>query len=163
MVFALIWKEAREHLWKLVALSAMVLCPLFVLYWLEHTPWGNFGMRDFSSFIVFLAAWISPIWIASWTVASEKSSRTLATLLVLPINRVFPFMIKVTFGILTLAIPLAIGLFITRSLSSQMALAIIPRGFDGSFPLSMFASSITLYLMILALTMRISGVNPRLP
>ena len=73
MIVQLMWKEWREHRWKLAAMGMMVASVLALLAW--FTPKGEVDWRTLQDYkaIMVIASWVAPIWVGAWTATSERA------------------------------------------------------------------------------------------
>src|SRR3954464_1928935 len=98
MIRSLLWKEWREHCWKLLACLAVLLVPHLVnLFW--NRQYINVEIAPLTGFTL-------AIWMAAWTITSEY--RTQRMLEALPISPWLSFGFKSLAGLLTFLIPLAL-------------------------------------------------------
>jgi len=97
----LIWKEWREHQWKLASLLAIVVCVQLAL-WGDSRP-GDFIGPLLSMFIVYLP--LSSAFIGMSEAASERSAGTLTLLQSRPVRLYKLAIVKLLMGIATAALP----------------------------------------------------------
>jgi ABC-type transport system involved in multi-copper enzyme maturation permease subunit len=101
MIPSLIWKESREHLWKIAAVFVL-FAPLALT---AHYARGSVA-EDTAVVMSVAAAWMLPVWMAAGTVVSEKIRRTEQLLFALPIRRWKIWTIKTLVGLLTILLPI---------------------------------------------------------
>lgn len=149
MFRSLMWKEFREHIWKIVALTAMLLSPLFAIHlWIRGGFSGLYNLVELEPAMMVFAALIAPVWIASWTVAGEKRDRgaSLNALISLPASPAAIFAIKSAWGVCSLFLPLLIAFAFWQWLYTGP-----PRNLEPQLWSAILLSSICLYFAIVAL------------
>jgi len=138
----LIWKEAREHVWKMLALTAMVLSPLIMFFY------RNMRQDDVSTWLmmtIFFLSWIAPVWIGAWTAAGERNSGAFDVLIALPARPLIFFVLKTAFGLVTMLVPLMLAMGISAMLSWRASDQLLDHSLWIMFPSSMVA----LYFLII--------------
>ncbi len=139
---SLLWKEFREHIYKMLTLLAILLTAVI---WTE-SPFVPRLLRDSWQPIWICASFLAPIWLAATTITSEKTRRTAITLSSLPVSPTKVFLIKTVIAVLTIILPLTLSL-----------LCGLPsiNGWDRVRFFSLIFTAITLYPLILCIGMGI--------
>jgi ABC-type transport system involved in multi-copper enzyme maturation permease subunit len=146
MIGQLLWKEGREHLWKMAALLGLVLVPIVaVLCWIRLGPVGQ-RSGDGSDAVMICGCWLVPTWLGAWTATGEKTRGTMGMLTSLPMRRWKIFGVKTAWGLATVLLPLAAGMGLVHLLGWARGREEIELMWLG------LAVATSLYLMIVALT-----------
>ncbi len=142
MIRSLLWKEFREHIFKMLTLLAILLA---LVIWTESSIVPR-TLRGSWEPLWIGAAYLAPVWLGAMTITNEKSWRTEIILASLPISRTVVFVIKTISGVLTFVLPLTLSLFVGEF---SMAPWERPTCF------AMIVASVTLYMIILCIGMGI--------
>ena len=137
MIGQLIWKEWREHRWKLATLLGVVLMPMLVT-----TGW--YLSKEESGFLLVFGCLVMPIWIGEWTATGERSRGTQGMLTGLPVRAWMVFGVKSLWGLATMLLPLAIGMAYVETMGWG-------RGMPGMMWCGLMTAT-SLYLMIVVIT-----------
>ncbi|MCA9238183.1 MAG: hypothetical protein KDA44_22075 [Planctomycetales bacterium] len=123
---ALIWKEAREHRWKIAALTAVFLGTLLVGIWsIGPSPTVAFDVADgVLAAGVALAAGLLAIGIA----AGEQSAGTIGLLQMLPTSTRRAAIVKLATAIAALAVPIVATLATVWLFAQLVSADVTPRG-----------------------------------
>ena len=156
---SLLWKEWREHQWKLASMTAItVLVP--VAMWGSDRP-GDFLQPLLGTLLFYLP--LSAVFIATGAAASERSGGTLAWVRAMPRSPRLLATLKLFFSIATVTIPawIAIGLtVVAMQVANQLDLRGVRDALDGmqSIPLMFDTGYLAIDLALLSAVVTVSVV-----
>ncbi len=139
MIRSLLWKEWREHRWKMLVVSVLLLIAALVVHAFPY------DMRDDRNLMALLAwalfAWLGAIWTAAFDISSDRAKGIERFLEALPRPGMAIFFIRTSVGLLSFLLPAVI-------LYPWSAKVFIPGGVVAE---PIFATTAYIYLILLAM------------
>ncbi len=103
MIRSLLWKEWREHLWKMLTVSAMLLIASIIVRARSHTPRDDWNVMVMLGWALFV--WLGAIWTAAFDISSDRAAGIERFLEALPSHRMKIFLIRTGVGLFGFLLP----------------------------------------------------------
>ncbi|MGN6369450.1 MAG: hypothetical protein ACTHN5_14420 [Phycisphaerae bacterium] len=147
MLWKLLWKEAREQLWRGIILTTVALLAVPLGYLLgDRADMSGQSSCDWAATCIFIASLIAPVWISSGFTASERRAGSFDVLLALPVRPVFLFTIKAFAGLVAFMLPMFLGFL-------AMILCLRHPSFDSrTYSALLLLTPVALYFLLLTFT-----------